>query len=119
VAWIPFNGLRQHHQERPENLGIADIISKSIAYENALGLLTLSEVAVGNMNQHFRMLSKRNNMKFHSTKMAGTSTLDPKKTHVREDGVIILLGRPLSVDMSKPSMHGESEFLSSTNHKFK
>jgi poly [ADP-ribose] polymerase 1 len=113
------NGLKN-----PQNRGIffADMISKSIAYCRVMppqnALLTLSEVALGDMNEGMSMVggyggnrTKAAKTTYHSTKMSGKPQPDMKKAHIRSDGVIIPLGRPVNANMNQPSMHMESEFI--------
>lgn len=75
-------------------LYFADMISKSVAYctpappEN-IALLALCEVALGNIQQGYH------NMAADSVQGAGATQPDPAQAHIRVDGSIIPLGKPI------------------------
>lgn len=88
----------------------ADIVSKSANYcftskQNNVGLMLLSEVALGNMHEltNASYIEKLPSGK-HSTKGVGKTSPDPTEAHVRADGVTIPLGKPLVDDKLRSSL---------------
>ncbi|KAH8385055.1 hypothetical protein KR093_010826 [Drosophila rubida] len=88
----------------------ADMVSKSANYccttqQNSTGLMLLSEVALGDMMEctsakYVKQLPKDK----HSCYGRGRTMPDPKESHVRNDGVEIPLGKPVTDDTLKSSL---------------
>jgi poly [ADP-ribose] polymerase len=83
----------------------ADMCSKSAGYcipvpPQNIGLMVLSEVALGNM-QELKQAAAINQPPAgkNSVKGMGTVVPDVNASHVRSDGVIIPLGKPLNQNM--------------------
>lgn len=88
----------------------ADMVSKSANYcctsqQNSTGLMMLSEVALGDMMEctaakYVTQLPKGK----HSCFGHGRTMPDPKESHIREDGVEIPLGKPITDEKLKSSL---------------
>ncbi|XP_068156658.1 poly [ADP-ribose] polymerase [Drosophila tropicalis] len=88
----------------------ADMVSKSANYcctsqQNSTGLMLLSEVALGNMMEcnaaeYVTKLPKDK----HSCYGHGRTMPDPKESQMRDDGVEIPLGRPVTDEKLKSSL---------------
>ncbi|KAL7740196.1 hypothetical protein ACLKA6_003902 [Drosophila palustris] len=88
----------------------ADMVSKSANYcctsqQNSTGLMLLSEVALGDMMEctaakYVTQLPKNK----HSCYGRGRTMPDPKESIIRDDGVEIPLGKPITNDKLKSSL---------------
>ncbi|XP_034111953.2 poly [ADP-ribose] polymerase [Drosophila nasuta] len=88
----------------------ADMVSKSANYcctsqQNSTGLMLLSEVALGDMMEctsakYVKQLPKDK----HSCYGRGRTMPNPKESHIRDDGVEIPLGKPITDDALKSSL---------------
>ncbi|KAH8292667.1 hypothetical protein KR044_013023 [Drosophila immigrans] len=111
------HGLRIAPPEAPptgymfgKGIYFADMVSKSANYcctsqQNSTGLMLLSEVALGNMEEctsakYIKQLPKDK----HSCYGRGRTMPNPKESHIRDDGVEIPLGKPISNDTLKTSL---------------
>ncbi|XP_063703096.1 poly [ADP-ribose] polymerase isoform X2 [Culicoides brevitarsis] len=115
-AGILSHGLKIAPPEAPvtgymfgKGIYFADMVSKSANYcctsrTNPTGLLMLSEVALGNMQEYTKAhyVEKLPAGK-HSVKGVGKTFPDPNNVNVREDGVEIPYGKP----MSDPSIRSD------------
>lgn len=88
----------------------ADMVSKSANYcfttpQNNVGLMLLSEVALGNMHElsNATYIEKLPAGK-HSTKGVGKTSPDPTAAHTRADGVVIPRGKPVVNDKLRSSL---------------
>lgn len=88
----------------------ADMVSKSANYcfpssANNTGLLLLSEVALGNMHElsaakFIKSLPKN----IHSVKGVGKTLPDPTEFEIREDGVFVPYGKPVTNDATNSAL---------------
>uniref|UniRef100_A0A336MUR8 Poly [ADP-ribose] polymerase n=2 Tax=Culicoides sonorensis TaxID=179676 RepID=A0A336MUR8_CULSO len=115
-AGILSHGLKIAPPEAPatgymfgKGIYFADMVSKSANYcctsrMNPTGLLMLSEVALGQMQEYTKAhyVEKLPAGK-HSVKGVGKTFPDPNNTHLREDGVEIPYGKP----MKDPSIRSD------------
>lgn len=88
----------------------SDMVSKSANYcfpetNNNIGLLLLSEVALGNMYEltEAEFIEKLPNGK-HSVKGLGKTAPDPTKSKTIEDGVIVPCGTPVPTGVKKTTL---------------
>lgn len=108
VVNILLNGLRIAPPEAPLNghmfgkgVYFADMVSKSANYcnrdENNSGLVLLCQVALGKTKACYEKNPKiKLEEEFNSAKGIGKTYPNPDETHIREDGVKIPLGKPIS-----------------------
>lgn len=88
----------------------ADMVSKSANYcatsaQNNTGLMMLCEVALGDMYEcHAAKYVEKLPKDKHSTKGVGKTRPNEREAHVREDGVVVPLGRPLTDAALKSSL---------------
>uniref|UniRef100_A0A1I8NDN9 Poly [ADP-ribose] polymerase n=1 Tax=Musca domestica TaxID=7370 RepID=A0A1I8NDN9_MUSDO len=116
-AGILSNGLKIAPPEAPvtgymfgKGIYFADMVSKSANYcctskQNSTGLMLLSEVALGDMLEctAAKYITKLPADK-HSCFGRGRTMPDPKESYMREDGVEIPLGKPISDENFKSSL---------------
>ncbi|XP_061389126.1 poly [ADP-ribose] polymerase [Musca vetustissima] len=116
-AGILSNGLKIAPPEAPvtgymfgKGIYFADMVSKSANYcctskQNSTGLMLLSEVALGDMMEctAAKYVTKLPADK-HSCFGRGRTMPDPKESYIREDGVEIPLGKPITDDKLKSSL---------------
>jgi poly [ADP-ribose] polymerase 1 len=88
----------------------ADMVSKSANYcctspQNNTGLMLLSEVALGDMHElkQASFIEKLPNGK-HSCKGIGKTAPDASGSHIRSDGVVIPMGKPVVDDKLRSSL---------------
>ncbi|XP_075147427.1 poly [ADP-ribose] polymerase-like [Haematobia irritans] len=116
-AGILSHGLKIAPPEAPvtgymfgKGIYFADMVSKSANYcctsrQNSTGFLLLSEVALGDMLEcsTAKYITKLPADK-HSCFGRGRTMPNPKESYIREDGVEIPLGKPISDDKLKSSL---------------
>lgn len=89
----------------------ADMVSKSANYcctspSDPVGVLLLSEVALGNMNELFHADYNANDLPIGklSTKGVGRTVPDPKEFKTLEDGVVVPVGSPVPSNQQQASL---------------
>ncbi|KAM7363583.1 poly-(ADP-ribose) polymerase [Cochliomyia hominivorax] len=116
-AGILSHGLKIAPPEAPvtgymfgKGIYFADMVSKSANYcctskQNSTGLMILSEVALGDMMEctSAKYVTKLPKDK-HSCYGRGRTMPDPSESTIREDGVEIPLGKPITDDKLKSSL---------------
>ncbi|XP_064601493.1 LOW QUALITY PROTEIN: poly [ADP-ribose] polymerase 1-like [Liolophura sinensis] len=119
-AGILSQGLRIAPPEAPvtgymfgKGIYFADMVSKSANYcrtskSDPVGLMLLCEVALGNMHEltgasYITKLPKGK----HSTKGVGMTAPDPSQSYVTEDGLIIPMGKGVSLPSRSSLLYNE------------
>lgn len=116
-AGILSNGLKIAPKEAPvtgymfgKGIYFADMVSKSANYcctdrNNPVGLMLLSEVALGGMQElHQASYVEKLPKGKHSVKGVGTTQPDPKEFHTLADGTVVPMGKPITTSNTSSSL---------------